>query len=99
MTVDALRSACPEARDTAWPGERGKPDSALVALPGGQRVVAVAAGGRVVRIIVDQPGVKTANGLGVGTAVADLRSTYGRMCAAESGRQVAVWFPNAPGLS
>ncbi|MFL5385006.1 MAG: hypothetical protein ACJ8GN_21000 [Longimicrobiaceae bacterium] len=98
MTEAALRSACPEARDTAWT-EEGTKETGLVALPGGRRVVAVTAGGSVRRIVIDDPRVKTPTGFGVGAAVADLRSAFGRMCAGRGDRWVAVWFPNAPGIS
>jgi hypothetical protein len=99
MPVSALRSACPEARDTTWKGEEGTTETGLVALPGGRRVVAITSGGTVQRIVIDQPGLHTAGGDSVGTSVGELRGSYGRMCAGRSERQVAVWFPNAPGLS
>lgn len=99
MSEAALRSACPEARDTSWKAE-GAMEKGLVALPGGQRVVAVIdRGGLVQRIVIDQAGLKTANGFGVGAEVAELRASYGRMCAGRGEGQVAVWFPNAPGIS
>jgi hypothetical protein len=98
MPVDALRAACPEARDTAWQQE-GTKMTGLVAMPGGRRVVAVTAGNAVDRIVVDQTGLQTAAGAGVGASVSDLRARFGRMCAGTAERPVAVWFPNAPGLS
>lgn len=98
MPVDALRAACPEAKDTTWRAE-GAVDSGLVVAPGGRRAVAVTAGNAVERIIVDQPGLKTAAGAAVGATVADLRARFGRMCAGRGEGRVAVWFPNAPGLS
>jgi hypothetical protein len=51
------------------------------------------------RIVIDDPGLKTPNGFGVGAAVAELRATFGRMCTGAGEPWVAVWFPNAPGLS
>ncbi|SOD03121.1 hypothetical protein SAMN05216486_10829 [bacterium JGI 053] len=98
MTETALRSACPEARDTAWTAE-GTKETGLVVLPGGRRVLAVTGGGTVRRIVVDDPGFKTPNGFGAGSAVAELRASYGRMCAGMGEGKVAVWFPNAPGVS
>jgi hypothetical protein len=98
MTEAALRSACPEARDTAWTAE-GTKETGLVALPGGRRVLAVTAGGSVRRIEIDDPAAKTPTGFGVGAEVADLRAAFGKMCAGRGDRGVAVWFPNAPGLS
>ncbi|HET7230706.1 MAG TPA: hypothetical protein VFJ16_11930 [Longimicrobium sp.] len=99
MPLDALRSACPEARDTTWKGQEGAAEAGLVVLPGGRRVVAVTAGGAVERIVIDQPGLKTATGAGVGSKIGDLRSSFGRMCTGAGERQVAVWFPNQPGIS
>jgi hypothetical protein len=98
MTETALRSACPEARDTAWTSE-GTKETGLVVLPGGRRVLAVTGGGAVRRIVADDPGVRTPNGFGAGSAVAELRASYGRMCAGRGEGKVAVWFPNAPGVS
>jgi hypothetical protein len=98
MTMDALRSACPETRDTTWQAE-GTAEKGAVAVPGGQRIVARLADGKVDMIIVDQPGMKTAAGVGVGATVGDLRGRYGRMCAGVGEGRVAVWFPNAPGIS
>ncbi|HVG43724.1 MAG TPA: hypothetical protein VM890_03310, partial [Longimicrobium sp.] len=98
MTEAALRSACPEARDTAWTSE-GTKETGLVVLPGGRPVLAVTGGGSVRRIVIDDPAVKTPNGFGAGSVVAELRASFGRMCAGASERRVAVWFPNAPGLS
>jgi hypothetical protein len=98
MPVDALRSACPEARDTTWKVE-GTDETGVVVMPGGRRVVAVMAGGTVQRIVIDQPGLRTAAGVGVGARVGDLRSRFGRMCSGAGEGRVAVWFPNAPGIS
>ena len=99
MSESALRSACPEARDTVWKGDEGAAEKGLIALPGGRRLLAVIAAGTVQRIVIDQSGLKTADGFGVGAAVGDLRGAHGRMCAGRGERQVAVWFPNAPGIS
>ncbi|HEU4455870.1 MAG TPA: hypothetical protein VFR81_22585, partial [Longimicrobium sp.] len=98
MTLDELRSACPETRDTTWEQE-GMKETGAIAAPGGKRIVAVLAGGKIARIVVDQPGLRTSAGLSVGATVGDLRARYGRMCAGVGEGRVAVWFPNAPGLS
>jgi|GEM_PF-1099488 len=98
MPEAALRSACPEARDSTWT-EEGTKETGLVAFPGGRRVLAVTAGGQVRRIVIDDPNMKTATGFGVGAEVAELRASFGRMCAGQGGRWVAVWFPNSPGIS
>jgi len=99
MTLEALRSACPEARDTAWRGDEGMAEQGAVVAPAGQRVLVVLAGDRVGRIVVDQPGLETPAGAGVGSTVGDLRARFGRMCAGAGEGRVAVWFPNTPGIS
>ncbi|HEX8905729.1 MAG TPA: hypothetical protein VF771_12835 [Longimicrobiaceae bacterium] len=99
MPVDALRTACPEARDTTWKSPGGAQDTGVVVMPGGRRAVAVTAGTTVERIVIDQPGLQTGAGAGVGATVGDLRGRFGRMCAGRAEKQVAVWFPNAPGIS
>jgi hypothetical protein len=99
MPLDALRAACPEARDTTWRGEEGMKETGIVVMPGGRRVLAVTADSAVARIVIDQPGVRTAAGVQVGSTVADLRGRFGRMCAGRGEGRVAVWFPNQPGLS
>jgi hypothetical protein len=98
MSDRALRSACPEARDSSWKAE-GTREAGLAVFPGGKRVLAVIAGGVVRRIVIDDPAVKTPNGFGTGSSVAELRASYGRMCAGMGEGRVAVWFPNAPGVS
>ncbi|HET7459812.1 MAG TPA: hypothetical protein VFJ82_01140 [Longimicrobium sp.] len=99
MPVTALRTACPEARDTAWKGPEGSNETGVVAMPGGRRVLAVTAGPAVERLVIDEPGLKTAAGAGVGSRVGDLRASFGRMCVGAGEGQVAVWFPNQPGIS
>jgi len=99
MPLDALRAACPEARDTSWKGQEGTKETGMVVLPGGHPVLAVTVDSAVTRIVIDQPGVRTAAGIEVGATVADLRGRFGRMCAGRGEGQVAVWFPNQPGLS
>jgi hypothetical protein len=98
MPVEALRSACPEARDSSWKAE-GTRESGVLVLPGGVPVLAVTSGGRVSRIVLDRPGLATASGGAVGDDVGTLRERFGRMCAGRGEGRVAIWFPNAPGLS
>jgi len=99
MPVTALRTACPEARDTTWKGPEGATETGILVMPGGRQVLAMTAGPTVERIVIDQAGLKTAAGAGVGSRVGDLRASFGRMCAGAAERQVAVWFPNQPGIS
>jgi len=98
MTAAALRAACPEARDTAWQGE-GVAEKGLLVFLAGRAVVAQLAGDSVVRIVAVSPEVRTAAGVGIGSTLGDLRSRYGRLCALEGEGRLALWSPNAPGVS
>ncbi|HEX8361947.1 MAG TPA: hypothetical protein VF613_17640 [Longimicrobium sp.] len=98
MTADALRAACPEARDTAWRAE-GMAEKGLVVSLGGRAVVAQLVRDSVARVLAVSPELRTAAGVGIGSTLGDLRSRYGRLCAVEAEGKVAVWSPNAPGVS
>lgn len=98
MASTSLRAACPEARDTAWEAE-GMAEKGLLVSLAGRPVVAQLSGDSVTRILAVSPEVKTAAGVGIGSTVGDLRSRYGRLCAIEGEGRVALWSPNAPGVS
>jgi hypothetical protein len=98
MKSAALRAACPEARDTAWQAE-GMAEKGLLVSLAGRAVVAQLAGDSVVRIVAVSPEVRTAVGVGIGSMLGDLRSRYGRLCALEGEGRIALWSPNAPGVS
>jgi hypothetical protein len=98
MAAEALRALCPEARDTAWRSE-GLPERGLAVAVGGEPVLAVLVRDTVRRVVAAAPGVPTGAGVGVGATMADLRARYGRGCAGTGEGRVAVWFPNAPGIS
>ncbi len=98
MASASLRAACPEARDTSWQAE-GMAEKGLLVSLAGRAVVAQLAGDSVARILAVSPEVKTAAGVGIGSTVGDLRSRYGRLCAIEGEGRVALWSPNAPGVS
>jgi hypothetical protein len=98
MAAEALRALCPEARDTAWSAE-GLPERGLAVAVGGEPVLAVLVRDTVRRVVLAAPGVSTGAGVGVGATMADLRARYGRGCAGTGEGRVAVWFPNAPGIS
>lgn len=98
MRTAALRDACPEAHDTTWQAE-GLKETGLVVSLAGRPVVAQMTGDSVTRIRVLSPEVRTAAGVGIGVTVGDLRTRYGRLCAGMGEGALAVWSPNAPGIS
>jgi hypothetical protein len=99
MRSAELRALCPEARDTAWTSPEGTAERGLAVRIAGRPAVALLAGERVERIVVDAPGLATPAGLGVGSTLEALRARYGRICAGAAEGRVAVWFPAAPGVS
>lgn len=98
MTPADVRVLCPGARDTAWQAE-GTREAGLVVPFGADTLVAALTRGKVSRLIVADPQLRTAAGLGVGSTLGDLAARYGRACAGAGEGLVAVWFANAPGIS
>jgi hypothetical protein len=98
MTGPALRQAAPAARDTTW-SQEGMEERGLVVPTGGGNALAVLSGDTVVRIDVVDPAVRTAERLGVGSLMRELRAAYGAACAEGAEGRVVVWFPAAPGVS
>ena len=98
MTGAALRDACPEAHDTTWQAE-GLAQTGLVVSLAGRPVVAQMTGDSVTLIRILSPEIRTAAGVGIGVTLGDLRSRYGRLCAGRGEGVLAVWSPNAPGIS
>ena len=97
MTAAAVKQAARGARDTTWSQAGVQHRGVLVPVTNGH-AVAVLSGDAVTRIEVSHPSVLTAERLGVGSTLEQLRTAYGLPCADVIGGRTAVWFAKAPGL-
>jgi hypothetical protein len=98
MTAAAVRQAAANARDTTWSHE-GTRQRGLVFPVANGTALAVLSQDAVTRIEVAHPSIHTAERLGVGSRMAQLRATYGSPCVDASAGRVVVWFATAPGIS
>lgn len=98
MDSAALRAAAPGARDTAWMWE-GTRERGMVIPLGGSEIVGVLADGRLHRLVATGPAPRTADGLGTGSTVSELRRAYGPACAGLGEGRLAIWFPEPRGVS
>lgn len=98
MDSAALRAAAPGARDTAWMTE-GTRERGMVIPLGGSEMVAVLEAGRLQRLVATGQVPRTADGLGTGSTLGELRRAYGPACAGIGEGRLAVWFPEPRGVS
>jgi len=99
MTVASVRQGAPMVRDTTWSQEGMQQRGLVVPMAGGTAVAVLGTDSTVQRIEVAAPSIRTGEGLGVGSTMADLRGTYGSPCAETAEGRVVAWFANAPGIS
>ena len=98
MTASAVKQAAPNTRDTTW-SQGGARQRGLLVPIANQTAFAVLAGDAVARIEVGHPAIQTAERLGVGSRMNELRAAYGAACAEVIGGRVVAWFAAAPGIN
>jgi hypothetical protein len=98
MTAAAVRQAAPGTRDTTW-AQGGARARGLVVPIADRNALAILAGDVVARIEVSDPAIQTAERLGVGASVDQLRAAYGNPCAEVIGGRAVLWFAAVPGIA
>jgi hypothetical protein len=98
MTGATLRGSVSAARDTSWSQDGATRTGVWVPLGSDGRTLALLSGDTVDRLEVRDAAVRTREGLGVGSRLDDLRSSYGSACGDVAEGAVIVWFATAPGV-
>ena len=86
-------------RDTTFTLGEGITEQGSVVSLGGGSVVALAGNDTIRRLIVREPGLTTAGGLGVGATLADVRRAYPQACALVGEGLIVVAADALPGVS
>lgn len=88
-SVEEIERSCLVLADTTLAlGNEGMPERRLTAVVGSVATTATVSAGRIWRIEVATPRFRTADSLGVGSHMRDLRSTTARVSAGENGAYV-----------
>lgn len=98
MSAAAVKQAAPGTRDTTW-SQAGARQRGLVVPIANRTALAVLSGDAVVRIEAGHPAIQTAERLGVGSRLSELRAAYGAACAEVIDGRIVVWFARAPGVA
>lgn len=97
-SVDSIRRVCSVTRDTTVLGGEGLPERVISVAVARDTINAIVDNGRVWRIHIEQPDIRTADSLGVGSRISDLiRDTRAR--GAEGEGVLYLLLPSHCGLS